>query len=403
MNKSTFFSGQPVFAQLIGLIPSHLVTSLSAKHEADRYYKRFKCWDHVVTLLYSSFHNCTSLREVITGMEASYNKLIHLKLTHLPRRSTLSDANTHRTEAFFEALYHRLYQHFYGRLPDSRGGRSLEERLFVLDSTTVSFFSDVMKGAGTYGANGRKKGGAKAHVLLRALVDLPHLIYITEASRNDRIAMDRVALSRGDILVFDKGYNHYAKWQSWTEEGINWVTRLSDTAAYQVVQERPVSTEEQKKGVCSDQKIFLGAGTGAQQITVRLVSFYVDRHKKIYHFLTNNFRFKASSIAGLYERRWAIEVFFKRFKQSSPLKAFLGESENSIKIQLWCAFIKDLLLKVLKESLKRSWSFSNLSAMVRHHLMNYIDVVKFLNNPDKVKEAMYKSPPPSPQLLLFAT
>jgi hypothetical protein len=70
-------------------------------------------------------------------------------------------------------------------------------------------------------------------------------------------------------------------------------------------------------------------------------------------------------------------------KQTSPVKYFLGDNGNAVKIQLWVAFIKHLLLKIIKDKWKWKWSFTNLSSMVRHHLMNYIRLIKFLDEPGK--------------------
>ena len=109
MFKSKHFSGQPIFNQLLFLIPRSMVAKLSRKHQADRYYKTFKAYDHLVTVLYSSFHHCTSLRELTTGMLACSARLAHLGLKSTPRRSTISDAARRRPAAFFEDLYHSLY------------------------------------------------------------------------------------------------------------------------------------------------------------------------------------------------------------------------------------------------------------------------------------------------------
>ena len=406
MNKSTFFSGQPILSQIIQLMPRILLNNLASKHKADHYYKTFKSYDHLIAMLYACFHNCTSLREVTTGLEASYNKLSHLGITNIPRRSTLADANQHRSVAFFEELYHKLYDLYYKSLPDSRRLQTKEEKLFLMDSTTVTLFSDCMKGAGCPNADGRKKGGVKAHVLYKALEALPRFIDITEGSRNDRVFMKKVLpqLQKGDILVFDRGYHNYAQWQEWTENGIHWVTRLIGTEVYEVLEERAISEDQRQKGVISDQKIYLGRGTNptTKCITVRLVTYYDAKQDRNFTFLANNFRFKATTIADLYKKRWDIEVFFKRFKQTSPVRYFLGDNENAIKIQLWCAFIKDLLIKVVKDRLKRKWAFANIASMIRHHLMNYIDLFRFLNNPERVKAALYDKEP-GPQMLLFVT
>ena len=404
MNKSTFFSGQPVLSQLISLIPVAHISRLSHKYQADRYYKTFKSRDHLIAMLYACFHNCSSLREVITGLEASYNKLAHLDIRNIPRRSTLSDANSNRPVDFFKDLYHELYKTYYPVLPDSRGKESQKNRLHIMDATTVSLFSDVMKGAGSYRVDGRKKGGIKAHVLLDAKNDIPSLIHLSEGSRNDRIFMEKLSLKKDDILVFDKGYQHFAQWQIWTEKGINWVTRLNDNQYYEILDQKKISLYHQQDGVCEDQKIFLGRGTlsTTQQITVRLISYYVPEHKKIYHYLTNNFRFKAATVAGIYKNRWQIESFFKRVKQNNPLRYFLGDSENAISIQLWCAFIKDLLIKIVKDQLKRKWAFSNISAMIRHHLMNYLDLFAFLNDPEKMRNKGLSQSSGSIQISLFS-
>ena len=71
MPKVTFFTGQPIFNQILSLIPGAGVSSLVKKYNADRYSKKFKSFDHLVTMLYCCFHHCNSLRELITGMQAS--------------------------------------------------------------------------------------------------------------------------------------------------------------------------------------------------------------------------------------------------------------------------------------------------------------------------------------------
>ncbi len=404
MNKSTFFSGQPVLSQLISLIPSGHISRISDKHQSDRYYKTLKSRDHLISMLYACFHNCSSLREVVTGLEASYNKLAHLDMSYVPRRSTLSDANSQRPVEFFRDLYHELYKTYYPDLPDSRRKRSIKSRLHIMDSTTVSLFSDVMKGAGSARVDGRKKGGVKAHVLLDAKNDVPSLIHLSESARNDRVFMEKLRLQKDDILVFDRGYQNFAQWQKWTEAGVSWVTRLNDNQYYEILDQKSVPLPHQREGVCEDQKILLGRGTlsTTKRIQVRLISYYVPEQNKVYHYLTNNFRFKAATVAGIYKDRWKVESFFKRIKQNNPLRYFLGDSENAICIQLWCVFIKDLLIKVVKDRLTRKWAFSNISAMIRHHLMNYLNLVTFLNNPEKMRNERRSQENEAIQLVLFS-
>lgn len=40
------------------------------------------------------------------------------------------------------------------------------------------------------------------------------------------------------------------------------------------------------------------------------------------------------------------------------------------------------LMQVMKKKVKRSWAFSNMVTIIRHSLMYYIDIYKFLEDPE---------------------
>lgn len=108
MHKSTFFTGQPIFNQLLNFIPRSAVQGISRDLQADRYYKSFKTYDHLVAMLYAVFNHCNSLREVTTGLLAWQQRIHHLGIDSPPRRSTISDANKNRNHEVFEKIYFKL-------------------------------------------------------------------------------------------------------------------------------------------------------------------------------------------------------------------------------------------------------------------------------------------------------
>lgn len=55
MNKSTFFGGQPIFAQLLKFIPKDSFARIAHDSKADHYSKRFNTYEHLVTMLYFNF------------------------------------------------------------------------------------------------------------------------------------------------------------------------------------------------------------------------------------------------------------------------------------------------------------------------------------------------------------
>jgi hypothetical protein len=386
MNKSTFFAGQPIFTQLLNFIPQAKVSKLALELKTDRYYKKFKTYDHLVTMLYTCFHGCKSLREVTTGMQASFTQLNHLRMQCIPRRSTLSDANQVRNEAFFGKLYHGLYGYYYGNSPDSRKRKSIEERLFIIDSTTINLFSDVMKAMGMKPISGKRKGGAKAHMLIKADEDLPRFVDLTDGTKNDKVILKNVHLEPGSIIVFDKAYNSYAKMAQWNRDNITWVTRKRINTSYIIQGSNAVSTNQQRRGVLRDENILIGrpSNKGTSKLVARKITYRHAASKRIFEFITNNLTISALTIADIYKRRWQIEMLFKRIKQSYPLKYFLGDNENAIKIQIWCSLITDLLVKIVQDKIRRKrWSYANLTSMIRLHLMSYVNLFKFLNDPDK--------------------
>jgi len=105
MSKNTIFSGQPIFSQLLSYIPNYLIERLANKYKADRYCKKFDTRHHLVTMLFTVINQCTSIREVVTGLQVAGGKKGHIKMVHDVKRSTLSDANKRRPEAFFGELF----------------------------------------------------------------------------------------------------------------------------------------------------------------------------------------------------------------------------------------------------------------------------------------------------------
>lgn len=151
----------------------------------------------------------------------------------------------------------------------------------------------------------------------------------------------------------------------------------------------------------SDELILLGNATNKKQIRVRarLIIYHDAVSNKRFEFITNNMKMKASTIAQLYQRRWQIETLFKRLKQNNQLSYFLGDSENAIRIQIWCAMISDLIIKLIQNKVKRPWAFANLSSMLRIHLMTYTSLINFLENPEK----LIRDQQPVIQLSIFSS
>ena len=379
MPKGSFFIGQPIFNQVLSFIPRESINQLAREHKSDYYCKRFTTYEHLVTMLYCVFNQCNSLREVSTGLLAWERRISHLGMKHFPRRSTISDANSRRSEAVFENIYLKLLSRYGEFLSDSRLKKK-GKRLYIFDSTVITLFHEVLKGTGLPNMNGKRKGGIKVHTLIRSDQDVPCMIRYSAATANDMPFLQQVHLPKGSVVVFDKGYRDYKTYSRFTHEGVSWVTRLRTPVAYQITEQRDIAQSQVDQGVISDQLILLGSSV---RLNTRLIKYKDPVSGKTLEFLTNNLRLSPLTVANYYKKRWQIELLFKRLKQNYPLKYFLGDSDNAIKIQIWSALIADLLLKVIKKGTGSRMSFSNLASMIRLHLMTYMNLSAFLRAPEK--------------------
>lgn len=379
MSKSKNFSGQPIISQLLKWVPNTIISRTAQRFNSDKYYKRFKTYDHLVTMIFATISGCSSLREISSIMLACEGKINHLGLRKFPKRSTLSDANKNRPSAVFASIYQNLYNQYKGFLSDSSSKVLPVEDLKIVDSSTISLFSDIIKGVGRNSISGKKKGGIKMHTMINAREDVPCLVRFSSAATHDHTFLKELNLKKGSFVVFDKGYVDYAQYYKWTLEDIYFVTRQKENAVYKSLEEFDIK-DHINPSVLKDERIEIKKNE--QRIQLRRVAFYHNEQNKVYEFITNNFDLDADKIADIYKQRWQIETLFKRLKQNFPLKYFFGDNQNAIEIQIWVSLIIQLIMLVIQRKAAKKWAFSNMMSVIKYHLMTYIDLFKFLAKPD---------------------
>lgn len=384
MDKATHFFGNSVFGQLISLVEPTILAQAVNQFKSDRYVKKFKTKDHLISMLFCAFAKCTSLREVSGAMLGLSGKTRHFQMEHIPFRSTLGDANQQRNAEVFGFIYHKLLKKYHGFISDSRIRDVINKQIEIFDSTTISLFKDIMKCVGRKPKNGKRKGGIKVHTIINIDETVPKMVWFTHAATNDHILLSKLKMDSNTIYVFDKGYNDYKAFETFCNHQTGFVTRIKDNAVYECIKEQEIE-EYIHSGVREDTIINFTVkdGDNTRKLLLRKIRFYDREFKREYEFLTNLFEMRADLVAAIYKLRWQIETLFKQLKQNFPLKYFLGDNENAIKIQIYCTLIANLLLTVILKQLTRRWAFSNLVSFCKIHLFNYIHLMRFLENPDK--------------------
>jgi transposase len=395
MSKSSDYVGQPILTQVLSLIDDSLIQAACKKHKADKFSKKLSFKDHLTTMLYCIFARCTSLREVETGLELCEGKLNHMSLKKVPARSTLSDGNKNRTSEAFGTLYQSLYQKYKYIISDSQLKPSIASKLYILDSSTISLFKAILKPAGRKRNDGKSKGGIKVHTLLKADSNMPSFIKYTAAAMHDQRFYECIKeLPDGSIITFDKAYINYQQFEKFSERGITYVVPQKDNADFTSIEE--LELKDNETAVLKDEIIEVKYTESVEQTSVkrtlqlRRIAYYSEKHKATFIYWTNNLEMTASDIIAIYQNRWQIEKFFKKLKQNFPLNYFLGDNENAIQIQIWCALIGLILLQVLFNENKSQMAFSILASIVSLHLMNYIGIVAII---EKYKQKRKRTKP----------
>jgi hypothetical protein len=100
---------------------------------------------------------------------------------------------------FFAQVYALLLKKYTPFLADSRTTKEQKEwekLLYMMDSTTISLFDDILKGVGRKPKTGKKKGGMKVHTLMKYTEGVPMVVDLTSAAKHDHYLLKEIHLPK---------------------------------------------------------------------------------------------------------------------------------------------------------------------------------------------------------------
>lgn len=367
--------------QICQLIPSHLVSKLARKHQAQS--RSFSPWSHVVAMLYAHLTRAIGLNDVCDGLRLHRGWLSGIRGATPPSRNGMSHANKKRSAKIAEDLYWAVSEHLHA-LSSAFGGshykgmpRRFKRVIHAVDSSTIKLVANCMDWA----RHRRRKAAAKLHLRLNLQSFLPTFAIVNTAKESDsRKAWEVCAgLKAGEIVVFDKAYVDFAHLHILQERGVFWVSRAKENMTSHCVKRR---LKKAHGNILRDDEILLTHSKSRNSYPVRLrkVVARVEINAQLVEmtFITNNMQWAAGSICDLYKSRWSIEVFFKQIKQVLQLNAFLGHSRNAIQWQVWTALLVYLLLRYLAFLSRWNHSFTRIFTTVRSVLWSRFHLIDLL-------------------------
>lgn len=373
--------------QICNLIPNHLVPRLARETGADALCRTFSAWSHCAALLFAQLTHALGLNDVCDSLRLHSGPLSAVRGATPPSRNNLSHANKHRPAALGQKLFWAVLSHLQNLCPafaaGRQGGRRLAHRfkavIHVVDATTIELIASCMDWA----RHRRRKAAAKCHLRLDLRSQLPRFAIIDTARDSDATRARELCagIRPGEVVLFDKAYVDFEHLFSLQERAVFWVTRAKEGMACRVVKKR-IHRPEGK--ILRDDEVLLTVPKSCRAYPQRLrrvvALVEVDGQEREMVFLTNNFAWAASSVAGLYRCRWQIESFFKQIKQTLQLCDFLGNSANAVRWQLWSALLCYVLLRYLAHVSRWAGSFARLWAVCRSALWQRRDLRALLES-----------------------
>jgi hypothetical protein len=365
--------GKYVYSQIIEFLPQRIFDKLVNKYYGNKYVKHFTCWNQLLCMVFGQLSNRDSLRDLIVAINAHSSKSYHLGFGKNVTLSNLAKANLRRNCKIFEDFAYYLIA--IARKARINNVFQIKGQIYAFDSTTIDLCLSVF----WWAKFRRTKGGIKLHTLLDVNTQIPAFIHITPASVHDMNAMDVLFYESDAYYIFDRGYVDYTRLYKITQHSAYFVIRAKSNLQFNRMYSRKC---DRSTGVKSDQIGKLAGFYVSKEYPdkLRRIKFYDQETDRTFVFLTNNFELSAKQVAFLYKNRWQIELFFKWIKQHLKVKAFWGNSENAVRIQVYSAIIAYCLVSIVAEKMKIERSTYEILQVLGISLLDKTPVKELFTN-----------------------
>jgi len=339
--------GKTLFAQIMDFVPWTSFARIVDRYSGDARVRHMNCTEQFRAMAFAQLTHRESLRDIEVTLAANSKRLYSMGFRHEIHRSTLADANESRDWRIWADFAAMLIKRARKLYADCDLGLELENAIYALDSTTIDLCLSLFEWAPFRST----KAAVKLHTLLDLRGNIPSFIHISDGKLGDVNVLDIMPVEAGAFYVMDRGYLDFARLYTLHQAGAFFVTRTKRGMNSRRLYSAPV---DRSTGIICDQAIALNGFYASQDYPehLRRIKFNDPETSKALTFLTNNTLLPSLTIAKLYKGRWQVELFFKWIKQHLRIKKFLGNSENAVKTQVWCAVSTYVLIAIIKKELE---------------------------------------------------
>ena len=335
-------------SSLLKLIPDKELEFLAAETKVDYQVSKLTGISMFRLILFSMIcGNRNSLRVMENFYHSAVFKTFAKTGNKTTRFTSIRDRIVTIKAEFFEKIFLLLFEKFSYLLNE-------RQAISRFDSTMVAVSAMFVNWGMKVGSKTNKKQ-LKFTIGMKGSLPCHVSIFKTQESLNEDKTIPKAIFQHKpkseDIVVFDRGVQKRATFAEFTEQNIQFVTRLKTDASHQIISENKLQNKPENATITikKDYYVYLKGNNKWIFVLMRLIIATIDETGEEIYFLTNIKKLAAYDIAFIYKQRWEIEVLFKFLKQELNLSHLVSRTENGIKVMIYMTLIVAILIIAYKK------------------------------------------------------
>ena len=236
----------------------------------------------------------------------------------------------------------------------------IKQTITLVDGSLLSALPSMMEASWRKADDGNGMVKWRLHTHFEILRGIATRVDVTPngGGEHDERAMLSKVIEPDRLYVTDRGYAKFALFNQIVDSRSSYVCRLRDNSVYAVVKENYRNDSAELNEIISDEIVEFSKGSNFNH-PVRIICIRTNPHTTrgkyrggssgvdsdgILRIATNLLDVPADVIGLIFSERWAIEIFFRFFKQILGCRHLLSQDQNGIEIQTYCAIIACMLI-----------------------------------------------------------
>lgn len=291
-------SGRTIFSQIMDYLPNYEFQKCVHRYHGNHRIRSFPCFNQFLCMAFAQLTYRESLRDIETCLRSLRPKLYHAGFRGNISRATLADANEKRDWRIYADFAMILIAKARALYSKDDFGVDWTQPAYAFDSTTI----DLCLSLFPWAQFRKRKAAVKLHTLMDIRGNIPCFIYITDGKVHDANTLGHLFMEPGSFYIFDRGYLHFARLYSFSQNASFFVIRAKSNLAFTRQESLIV---DKSTGLRADQRIVLQGPKSSIEYpdTLRRIRFFDQENQRTFVFLTNNFLLPALTIPRLYKCR----------------------------------------------------------------------------------------------------